>query len=245
MSRPIMLSLFRGWRTAQACAAVLTLAALGPVAACSKSYSTAINPSGKGGDEDHPVKIQHWPCDQKGGGDDTNGDGRVDAYRTTAGGKECHAADLNFDGKFDRYAYYDGGTVVRIESDYDRDGRIDEVQNFRGGALYRKDREMNLDGKFDTWDFYEGGKLVKRDRDTDGDGRVDQWWTFPDPAKLECPVVATDKDGDGKPDLGSEMDMCKVSDDDPANLLATNSAQAKPPPGASSAPPPTAPSGSK
>ncbi len=236
MSLAIMFSLFRSGRAAHACAAAVTLTVLGPLAACSKSVSTAVRAGGKGGDE-HPVKVQHWPCDAaKASQVERRADGKVTRYTTSSGGYECEAVDLNGDGKIDRYTYRERGVVVRIESAYGRDGRVDEVQNFRDGALYRKDREMNLDGKFDTWDFYEDGKLVRRDRDTDGDGRVDQWWTFPDPSKLECPVVATDKDGDGRPDVGSELDMCKVSDDDPANLLATNA----PPPGAAPSAPPAA-----
>ena len=91
-------------------------------------------------------------------------------------------------------------TIRRRESDFDRDGRIDEIAYYTGGVIARKDRETNLDGKLDTWDFYEGGKIHHRMRDSDGDGRVDQWWTWPNPDRIECAVIAADHNRDGRPD---------------------------------------------
>lgn len=226
---------------------VVAIAILVPVAAaCSTSGS--IGGGGKSADADaRPIIIEHEACAEKSSDAqkvDSNGDGKPDIVSVMKGGREvCRVLDLNFDGVTDRYVYFDdAGQPRRMESDYDRDGRIDEIAYLSGGQFVRKDREMNLDGKLDTWDSYEGGKLAKRERDADGDGRVDQWWTFP-PDKPECPVVATDKDGDGRADVGSAMDMC-ATDDGPANILATNQPSASaapvpeppvpPPPGSSS-----------
>lgn len=217
------------------------------IAACSKSISVGGARSADGSEPNRPLKVEHEACDtsKPSKSEDSNGDGRADIITVSSGGREaCKALDLNFDGKIDRFVYFDGsGSVRRIENDFDRDGRMDEVQHFRGGEIFRKDREMNLDGKFDTWDYYEGGKLARRERDSDADGKVDQWWTFPEPGNQACPVVAVDRDGDGQPDVGSEIDICKPQGDEPANILATSSAVApKPPaPGAASAPPPPAP----
>jgi hypothetical protein len=207
------------WRAAAAIAVLVPLAA-----ACSTSQS--FGAGGKGADPNaRPIIIEHEACAEKSSDAqkvDSNGDGKPDIVSVMKGGKEvCRVLDLNFDGVTDRYVYFDeAGQPRRMESDYDRDGRIDEVAYLTGGQFVRKDREMNLDGKLDTWDTYENGKLAKRERDADGDGRVDQWWTFP-PDKPECPVVATDKDGDGRADVGSAMDMC-ATDEGPANILATN-----------------------
>lgn len=219
-------------------------------AACSKSLTVGGARSAGGSEPERPLKVEHEPCDtsKASRSEDSNGDGRADILTVASGGRDaCKALDLNFDGKFDRYQYLDGsGGVRRVENDFDRDGRIDEVQHFRGGELFRKDREMNLDGKFDTWDYYEGGKLTRRERDSDADGKVDQWWSFPEPGNQACPVVAVDRDGDGHPDVGSEVDVCKPQGDEPANILATSSAYAPkaPAPGASSsAAPSPAPSG--
>jgi hypothetical protein len=212
---------------------------------CGKSVSVGGPKAASDVASDRPVRIEHEACDTtKGKSDDTNADGKADIV-TVEG--VCQAFDLNHDGRFDRYVYFDSsGGIRRIESDYDRDGRIDEVSVFVGGKLVRKDREMNLDGRVDTWDIFEEGKLVRRERDSDGDGKIDQWWTFPDPNNLACPVVAVDKDGDGKPDPGSEVDMCKPQGDEPQNLLASSGATGATP-SASAAPPPApapAPSGS-
>ena len=212
-------------------------------ASCGKSVSLGGAKAASDIASDRPVRIEHEPCDTaKGTSDDTNADGKADIV-TVAG--VCQAFDLNHDGRFDRYVYFDSsGGIRRIESDYDRDGRIDEVSVFSGGKLVRKDREMNLDGRVDTWDIFEDGKLVRRERDSDGDGKIDQWWTFPDPNNLACPVVAVDKDGDGKPDPGSEVDMCKPADDGPQNILASSGASTAAPSGSAAPPPAPAPSGS-
>jgi hypothetical protein len=160
-----------------------------------------------------PTTIEHEPCDvgsssaQK---TDSNGDGKPDIIRVMSGGREtCRVIDLNHDNVPDTYIYFDSnGAVRRRESDFDRDGKIDEVEQFVGGVVARRDRETNLDGKFDTWDFYVGGKLHHRMRDSDGDGKVDQWWTWANPDKLECAVIASDHNGDGKPDPADVIDVC-------------------------------------
>jgi hypothetical protein len=144
---------------------------------------------------------------------DTNSDGAPDIVRVSSGGHEvCRMVDLNHDGKPDSYLYFDGaGALRRRESDFDRDGRLDEVASYVSGTVVRKDRETNLDGRVDTWDFYQGGQLHHRLRDSDADGKVDQWWTWPDPSKLECAVIAADHNGDGNPDPTGIVDVCSLS----------------------------------
>jgi hypothetical protein len=179
---------------------------------------------------DRPLVVVHEECDEKSSKakpHDANNDGRPDLVVLVDGARElCSSSDLDFDGRPDRYVYFDGaGQPRRIESDHDRDGRVDEVVTLRGGQIVRKDRAMSLSGKLDTWDWYNGGVLIRRERDSDGDGKVDQWWTFPNREKLECAIVATDKDGDGKPDVGSQVDLCS-EEGEPASILATSSASA-------------------
>jgi len=179
--------------------------------ACSKSVT--VGKTGIPADEGaRTTEITHEPCDagsKEAVKTDVNNDGRPDITRVMRGGKEvCRVIDLNFDGKVDSYLYFDdAGNLRRRESDFDRDGQIDEIGYYQAGKIVRKDRETNLDGKLDTWDSYANEKIAKRERDTNADGKVDQWWTFPDPDKPECPVVATDQSGDGRPD--SSQDICK------------------------------------
>jgi len=123
--------------------------------------------------------------------------------------ERCRGLDLNFDGVVDSWVYSDpSGNVARRESDYDRDGRTDEISLYRGGQISEKHRATTLAGKLDTWDFYQGGKLARTERDSDGDGMIDQWWEYPKPDKLECPMIHSDVDGDGRPDPGATVDVC-------------------------------------
>jgi hypothetical protein len=92
--------------------------------------------------------------------------------------------------------------------DTNGDGKVDQVRvSFKG-----KDRcygeDTNHDGKIDTWDIMDDtGHLVRRAQDTNGDGRVDQAWTF-DPSRHGCATIAADRNGDGKADPGSIIDIC-------------------------------------
>lgn len=93
--------------------------------------------------------------------------------------------------------------------DTNGDGKVDKVVV----SVDHKDRcygeDTDHDGKIDTWDVMdENGNLTKRAQDTNGDGRVDQAWTF-DPVRHGCATVAPDLDGDGKPDPGSPLDICR------------------------------------
>ena len=52
------------------------------------------------------------------------------------------------------------------------------------------------------------GNVTRRAHDSNGDGRVDQVWTF-DPSRRGCATVAADRDGDGKADPGTPLDLCQ------------------------------------
>lgn len=141
---------------------------------------------------------------------DVNGDGKPDLSTVKSGSRViCKAVDLNFDGAIDTFVYYDDqGRERRRESDFDRDGRPDEIAYYEGGVVVRKERETNFDDKIDTWDYYRGDRIVRRERDSDGDAIIDQWWEFNRPDDPKCAIVSTDRNTDGKPDVGSEVDLC-------------------------------------
>ncbi|MCA9624534.1 MAG: hypothetical protein KC731_36170 [Myxococcales bacterium] len=164
------------------------------------------------GTERRDTEMEHEDCDiSSGKGLDANGDGRPDIVQVFSGGKEtCRAVDINMDTVIDRFIYFDAaGNKRRVESGFDRDARPDEIAYYENGQLVRKERGTTNDQRIDTWSYYEGGQLVREERDSTGDGYIDQWWQFNDPTKLECAVVVTDGDGDGKPDPGSEIDTCE------------------------------------
>jgi hypothetical protein len=94
---------------------------------------------------------------------------------------------------------------------YDRtgDGKIDEVRITFKGKERCYGEDTNHDGVIDTWDLMdEHGNLIKRASDVNGDGRLDQSWTF-DPTRKGCATVAADTDGDGKPEPGGTIDICR------------------------------------
>jgi hypothetical protein len=158
------------------------------------------------------VDFGHDDCNPDGSSKtvDVNGDKRPDIVHVMKGGREiCRIVDLNFDGAVDVYIYYDDkGAERRREADFDRDGRPDQITILKAGQLAENQRETNFDDKIDTWDYYQGGVLTKRERDSDGDAIIDQWWTFYDPARPKCATVASDRNADGKPDAGTEVDLC-------------------------------------
>nr|AQQ74818.1 hypothetical protein [uncultured bacterium] len=179
------------------------------------------------------TRIIHEECDTDAANakaHDVNGDGRSDLRIAFRGGREaCRAVDLNFDGRVDTWVFRDSqGSVRRRESDFDRDGRIDEIAIFSAGQLTSKQIATNLAGRLDTWQYYEGGVLKRGERDSDGDSVVDQWWEFPRTPKSDCALVHSDVDGDGRPDPGATVDMCKDEAEAAPESPAASSAAPRP-----------------
>ena len=196
-------------------AAIAAFFALALQPGCSASASTATPDSPEsGGPARKDTRIIHEECDTASKSAekvDVNGDGGADMTIVRAGSREaCRAVDLNFDGTIDMWVYRDqGGQVRRRESDYDRDGRIDEISVYKGGQIVEKHRATTLGGKLDTWHYFKGGQLARTERDSDGDDVIDQWWEYPTANKPECPLIHSDIDGDGRPDPGATVDVCK------------------------------------
>jgi hypothetical protein len=225
--------LLRAWSLAGCLSLVLVAACTSPDATQTKVKAPTT------GERDTDIK--HEPCD-KGSSSaqkvDVNGDGLPDIVHVMKGGREvCRVVDLNLDGADDAFIYYDAqGREIRRESDFDRDGRADEIALYKDGVIALKERETNFDNKIDTWDHYEGGRLARRERDSDGDKIIDQWWTFGDPTRPKCAVVATDQNTDGKPDPSSVVDLCGESYSGRSRRPARPRRRA-PAPGAAATPP--------
>lgn len=183
------------------------------------------------------TRIVHEPCDVDGSRAqrfDVNGDGQPDLVVVKDGARElCRSVDMNFDGRVDVWVYYDeNGQVRRRESDLDRDGQIDDISVYENGQIVARQNATKLGGRIDTWHFYANGTLTQSERDADGDGVIDQWWEYPQ-AKLECPLVHTDVDGDGRPDPDATVNLCPPPEDFGAPA-AGGVAQAPPQPTAAS-----------
>jgi hypothetical protein len=64
--------------------------------------------------------------------------------------------------------------------------------------LVRREYDTTGQHRVDTWDYFDkdSGRRLRRERDTNNDGKVDQWWVW----EGDKVTIATDKNGDGKPD---------------------------------------------
>jgi hypothetical protein len=180
-------------------------------------FCLGCNPSGAGAksaEDDKPRRdtgVEHEPCDIASPAAerlDANADGRADLTIVRQGGREvCRAADINLDGVIDTWSYSDpSGQLRRREHDFDRDGKIDEIAIYKSGVVQEKLRATNIPGRLDTWEFYSAGKLTRTERDSDGDQIIDQWWEYTRPG---CPMMHSDANRDGKPDVGATIDYCK------------------------------------
>lgn len=204
-----------GWKL-RSCIPVLgALATVLSLGACGAFGTSGPKASGRTRVEPRDRRVVHEDCPVTAAGavaEDINGDGRPDR-RTAAGGKAsapCRALDFNFDGVIDAWVYLDeAGRVRRRENDYDSDGSVDEVSLYRAGVLVEQQRVTGRAGKLDTWHYFEAGKMARTERDSNGDDYIDQWWEYPAEREPDCPLIHSDVDGDGRPDPGATVDLCR------------------------------------
>lgn len=228
------------------------LAALACVLGCGLGAADGPKAKSRSRIQARDTRLVHEDCPVAGAGageEDINGDGRPDRRSHSEGERlRCSTLDFNFDGVIDAWVYLDeAGQVRRRENDYDHDGGADEVAIYRAGVLVEQQRSTIHPGKLDTWHYFEAGKLARSERDSNGDDYVDQWWEYPEQRSRDCPLIHSDVDGDGRPDPGATVDVCRggsapAADDDSADAPETGVSQA-PTQVESDAPPPAAAGG--
>lgn len=160
--------------------------------------------------------IEHEKCDVTGSHTetlDTNGDGKPDLRRVYDGAKHevCRAVDLNNDGRSDLFEYFDAsGAIRRREFAYGDTGEVNAVETYQAGKLVEREYDTTGQHKIDTWDWFDPNAPIdgktgrpahpsRRERDLHGDGTINQWWTW----NGDKVSIATDHNGDGKPDPDS------------------------------------------
>jgi len=96
--------------------------------------------------------------------EDRNHDGRPDFWRSfdDRGRVASEAVDSNFDGRSDVLDVYEGGVLVRRESDRDFNDRVDLVQEFDPDThqLSRSVADSNADGVGDLLVLFQDGRPV-------------------------------------------------------------------------------------
>jgi hypothetical protein len=124
------------------------------------------------------AKVQVLACKQV----DLNYDDKIDIvyHYDQTGTLSFEEFDLDFDGRFDLWSYYQGGHKVREEMDTNYDRRPDFTKFFEADRLVRVERDTNNDGKVDQWEYYENGKLDRIGYDSTGSGRADKWDRAPE-----------------------------------------------------------------
>jgi hypothetical protein len=214
--------------------------------ACAASGAAGAGANGRHRAEPRDTHLAHEDCPVTQPGvlaEDINGDGHPDRLTLVVNAHpQCTTLDFNFDGVTDVWVYFDErGLVRRRESDFDRDGSPDEVSTYRDGVLAEQRRVTLRVGKLDTWHYYSAGKLTRTERDANGDDYIDQWWEYPDARGAECPLIHSDVDGDGQPDPGATVDVCRdhsvssavapsaaPADEEPAPAAAAPAAEVAP-----------------
>jgi hypothetical protein len=96
--------------------------------------------------------------------EDHNGDGRPDIWRVYDGLHRLSEVmvDTNFDGRSDVHEYYEGGALVRRESDRDFNDRVDLVEEFDPATSehVRSVVDVDRDGTADLLVLFRGGRPV-------------------------------------------------------------------------------------
>ena len=96
--------------------------------------------------------------------EDQNRDGRPDVWHVydRQGHLAKVAVDTNFDGRSDVQEYYEGGALVRRESDRDFNDRVDLIQEFDPTTRepIRSVVDVDFDGTADLLVLFQGGQPV-------------------------------------------------------------------------------------
>jgi hypothetical protein len=128
---------------------------------------------------------------------DINNDGVPDQrrYLDANGTLVVTARDLDFDGQFDLFEYYQGNQIIEHEFQLDFDTEIDVVCFYSGGQLVRREMSTTFTGALNLVQFFGPGSVLERvERDDDANGMVDVWEYY---AGGELSQIGRDTTGDG------------------------------------------------
>jgi hypothetical protein len=108
--------------------------------------------------------VEVWPAARRVRTEDQNGDGRPDVWRhyDNRGRLTNVAVDTNFDGRPDIEEYYQGGVLVRRESDRNFNGQTDFVEEFDAATHghIRSVIDTDYDGTADLLVLFQDGRPI-------------------------------------------------------------------------------------
>ena len=128
---------------------------------------------------------------------DTNGDGKIDEWRTYDGKVPIRMErDLDGDGKKELVVFFEKGKPARSEMDRNKDGKIDFLRLMKDGKPEKECADTNFDGKWDVWSYYKDGFKDLMMADKNYDGKPDAWFYYSlGGTKLTGGRIDTDFDG--------------------------------------------------
>jgi len=90
-------------------------------------------------------------------------------------GQEIQELDSNGDGKIDKWLYFSGFDLIKMEEDFDSDGKVDKraIFFYENGEKYKVEIDSNMDGKADGSSFHKSGFRYLIESDTNYDGVYD------------------------------------------------------------------------
>jgi hypothetical protein len=117
--------------------------------------------------------------------EDTNGDGRVDAWSAFSGGKLARReVDSLGRGRPNVVYLYEDGVIALEERDDQGKGRPTFRAHYQNGRLAKVEKDTDSDGKTDLSVYYDVSRdsevVLKEERDLNGDGLVDLWSYYED-----------------------------------------------------------------
>ena len=92
--------------------------------------------------------------------------------------------DLDYDGKVDAVATYEGGRMAREDMFFTHRKDPDVIRLYGDGKLIEKRRDTDGNGTFDVFEFFDSGRIVRIGRDTNGDGQPDKYDESIDPEEV-------------------------------------------------------------
>lgn len=124
--------------------------------------------------------------------------GKLTRKELSTDGLEKKKLDINKDGIYDQYIYYDGDVIKYAQRDFNFDGILDMTEFYENGKHVRDEIDLDYDGICDVIVTYENEIPVKKEYSIDFEGNRHGTQYFNE--KGERIRIERDTNNDRKPD---------------------------------------------